>query len=148
MAIQEKVALGVWGLFLTSFSGNSAAKFSKEVVRMHSCPFVSDRDSPGFPNKAFAQAYTPTREAAWKKDSLSPGAFRKATTPARLRRDAIIAATGPDLWRAYWRAKVSSAFSSTAPSLEDQSNNDVTFELFDTGTAFTKLNYSGKGVRT
>ena len=33
------------------------------------------------------------------------------------------------------------------PSLEDQSNNDVTFELFDTGTAFTKLNYSGKGVR-
>jgi hypothetical protein len=48
VAIQEKVALGVWGLFLTSFSGNSAAKFSKEVVRMHSCPFVSDRDSPGF----------------------------------------------------------------------------------------------------
>jgi hypothetical protein len=40
-----------------------------------------------------------------------------------------------------------SAFSSTAPSLEDQSNNDLTFELFDTGTAFTKLNYSGKGMR-
>jgi hypothetical protein len=32
MAIQEKVVLGGWGLFLTSFSGNCGAKFSKEVV--------------------------------------------------------------------------------------------------------------------
>jgi len=36
VAIQEKLALGVGGLFLTSFSGNSGAKFSKEVVRVRS----------------------------------------------------------------------------------------------------------------
>lgn len=31
VAVQEKVALGVGGLFLTSFYGNSGAKFSKQV---------------------------------------------------------------------------------------------------------------------
>ena len=35
VASREKFALRVGGLFLTSFSGNSGAKFSKEIVRVH-----------------------------------------------------------------------------------------------------------------